>query len=630
MRAAVPDDLLESLRDLASATTRADCVARIEAHLERLFGGLTPQLVLESPTLHRSADAHVRNGGGPNGWVGLHARDRSLGHLRLASPLRADEPTHRLLAAFADHAALALDNARILEDHERRARRDPLTGLLNRGEFHDRLATAVARTTRHPEEVLSLAVFDLDRFKEVNDACGHGAGDRLLRAAGAALTAACRAGDAAFRIGGDEFALLLPQCGAQDAAAIAARAADAVTRLEGSSGAAWGVATIPIDAITREDLVAVADSSMYARKGHRGQGASLLRRDARGRLEVASKLATRLTTLHEPAEIAQAVVDELHSAFGYYLAAIHRLDEDGVLRAVAGAGQLAEEGFQWLAWEQPVDRGVNGRVARSGLRSLVDDTRLDKDYVGAGPSVDPGSELSLPIHVAGRVWGVLNLEQLATHSFDEYDVMLAEAVVAQTGAALHRCRLVDEVERTFLTTLGVLCDALESKDAYTADHAEQVAELAGTIATRLALPVAQQRSLRYCALLHDIGKIGVRSELLTKPARLTSEEYLEVQRHSDIGYALLARIPLLEQIAPLVRGVHERWDGTGYPDGLVGTEIAIEARIVAVCDAWHAMRYDRPYRKALGRDAALRELEEGAGSQFDPEVVSAFISTIEA
>src|SRR4029077_9005332 len=117
----------------------------------------------------------------------------------------------------------------------------------------------------------------------------------------------------------------------------------------------------------------------------------------------------------------------------------------------------------------------------------------------------------------------------------EYDVLLAEAVVAQTGAALHRCLLVDEMERSFSTTLGVLCDALESKDAYTADHTQEVACLAGSIAVRLELPAPQQRNLRYCALLHDIGKIGVRSELLTKPSRLTSEEYLEVQDHAEIG-----------------------------------------------------------------------------------------------
>ncbi len=122
----------------------------------------------------------------------------------------------------------------------------------------------------------------------------------------------------------------------------------------------------------------------------------------------------------------------------------------------------------------------------------------------------------------------------------------------------------------------------------------------------------------------------MRSELLTKPSGLTAEEYLEVQEHSDIGSTLLERIPLLEQIAPLVRAVHERWDGAGYPDKLAGTEIPIEARIVAVCDAWHAMRYDRPYRKALSRAEALHELARCSASQFDPGVVRAFIKTIEA
>jgi diguanylate cyclase (GGDEF)-like protein/putative nucleotidyltransferase with HDIG domain len=627
MSATLPHELLESLRDLASATTRTDCTTRINAHLERLFPALGAALELEPAAADlRAASANPDDAA----RITLNARGRRHGQLRLASAGELDDRGRRLLEAFAEHAALALDNARLLEDHDRRAREDPLTGLLNRGEFNELLTTAVARCSGHPTNVLSLAVFDLDHFKDVNDAGGHGAGDRLLRATAATLTAVSRASDAAFRIGGDEFALLLPGCSAEDSAAIAERAADAIGQLEGSAGASWGVATIPTDASTRDGLVAAADAGMYERKGRRSQTASLLRQDARSRLQVASNLATRLTELHEPRQIAQTVVDQLHSAFGYYLAAIHRLDPDGVLRLVAATGRLTEEGIDWLAWEQSIASGVNGRVARTGRRSLVDDTRLDADYLGSGPSLDPGSELSVPIHVGGSVWGVLNLEQLATHSFDEYDVMLAEAVVAQTGAALHRCQLVDAMEHSFSTTLGVLCDALESKDAYTADHAAEVAELAGATAAHLGLPEAQQRSLRYCALLHDIGKLGVRTELLTKPARLTPEEYVEVQEHSLIGFTLLTRIPLLQQIAPLVRAVHERWDGRGYPDGLSGFQIPVEARIVAVCDAWHAMRYDRPYRRALTRSAALSELTTGAGGQFDPDVVSAFISTVEA
>jgi putative nucleotidyltransferase with HDIG domain len=344
-------------------------------------------------------------------------------------------------------------------------------------------------------------------------------------------------------------------------------------------------------------------------------------------------LAVKLTELRDPREIAQTVVEELHSAFGYYLAVIHRLDADQVLRILGGAGRLAERDANFLAWEQPINSGVNGRVARTGQLALVPDTRAEQDYLGrtaeSGQWSDPGSELSVPIRVDGQVWGVLNLEQEETHSFDEYDVMLAEAIVAQTGAALHRCALLDEMEQSFSRTLGVLCDALESKDAYTADHAEEVATLARITAGELGITAARQRNLRYAALLHDIGKIGVRSELLTKPSRLTPDEYREVQAHSDIGAKLLQRIPMLTEIAPLVRAVHERWDGGGYPDGLAGAAIPIEARIVSVCDAWHAMTSDRPYRPAMSRGQALAELLRGSGSQFDADVVRAFVTSIE-
>ena len=167
----------------------------------------------------------------------------------------------------------------------------------------------------------------------------------------------------------------------------------------------------------------------------------------------------RLTLLNDPGAIAQVVVKELHAAFGYYLAAIHRLDDE-TLVLVAAAGRLTEADPEWLAREQSVTTGVNGRVARTGRLALVDDTRQDADYYGSDPALDPGSELSLPIYVGGQVWGILNLEQLATHGFNESDVMLAEAVIAQTGAALHRCLLVEELQSSFSEALGVLCDTL--------------------------------------------------------------------------------------------------------------------------------------------------------------------------
>jgi diguanylate cyclase (GGDEF)-like protein/putative nucleotidyltransferase with HDIG domain len=549
-----------------------------------------------------------------------------LGYLAIAGGGAPAPEQIAPLSAFVEHAALALDNARQLDEHKHRARRDSLTGLRNYREFHEALAAAVAAGDGDPTVAVSVVVLDLDRFKQVNDRGGHAAGDRLLRATAAALTAVCRASDAAFRIGGDEFALILPRANRSQAALVAARAAAAIGRLAGSTGASWGVAALPDDGTSREQLISVADAAMYRHKGQPQVAAAFERGHVRRRLAVASRLATRLTALRDQSAIGAAVVEELHSAFGYYLAVVHRLDDDRVLRVVAGAGPLAETDAEFLAWEQPLGAGINGRVASTSEAALIHDTRLDPDYLAVDRRNDPGSELSVPILVDGRVWGVLNLEQLATHAFDDDDLLLAEAVVAQTGAALHRCVLIDELERSFASTLGVLCDALETRDSYTAHHADQVAGIAVSLAQRLGLDQARLRALRYCALLHDIGKIGVRTELLTNPGLLTPAEYAEVQEHSVIGAALLARIPLLAEIAPLVGAVHERWDGSGYPAGLVGEAIPLEARIVAVCDAWDAMTSDRPYRPGRVPAQALAELDRAAGSQFDPKIVAAFMA----
>jgi HD-GYP domain-containing protein (c-di-GMP phosphodiesterase class II) len=350
------------------------------------------------------------------------------------------------------------------------------------------------------------------------------------------------------------------------------------------------------------------------------------RTTTRSRLAVAARLATKLAPLDDPLLIAQTAVDELHSAFGFFLAVIQRLDvDDAVLRILAAAGPLSDSP-DFLAHEQPLHEGVNGRVARTGRPAVIPDTTKDPDYLRRDPRSDPGSELSLPIHVDGAIWGVLNLEQLATHAFGDDDLLLADAVAAQVGAALHRARLTTELESSFASTLGILADVLETKDAYTADHADEVAGLALTAGRRLGLTDAELRPLRYCALLHDIGKIGVRSEILTKPGRLSPDEFAEIKEHSAIGDALLRRIPLLADVAPLVRAVHERYDGAGYPDGLQGKDIPLPARIVAVCDALHAMTSDRPYRRARPLGHALAELRRCAGTQFDPAVVDAVVA----
>jgi HD-GYP domain-containing protein (c-di-GMP phosphodiesterase class II) len=136
------------------------------------------------------------------------------------------------------------------------------------------------------------------------------------------------------------------------------------------------------------------------------------------------------------------------------------------------------------------------------------------------------------------------------------------------------------------------------------------------------------RSLHYAALLHDIGKIGIRSEILTKPDRLTGPEFEEIKQHTVLGARMLERIPFFRDVHPLVRSAHERWDGAGYPDGLAGEQIPLGARIVCACDALHAMTSDRPYRAAMSLSEACDELRRCAGGQFDPRVVAALVAAL--
>jgi HD-GYP domain-containing protein (c-di-GMP phosphodiesterase class II) len=348
----------------------------------------------------------------------------------------------------------------------------------------------------------------------------------------------------------------------------------------------------------------------------------------RAQLRVAAQLTARLAATQEVEEMARLVVDELHCTFAFYLAAIQRLDRDGMLRLIAGAGPLAEVMTEFLVVEQPVHEGVNGRVARSGSTALVADTAMDADYIVRDPLTDPRSELSAPIFVDGTVWGVLNIEAVAPGAFGEADAVLVEAVAASLGAAVHRAGLIADLERTFTTTLAALTSTVEAKDDYTAAHGEDVAGLAERVALRLGLTRAQARDVRFAAMLHDIGKIAVPSEILLKPGPLSEEEWAVMRTHAAVGGALVGRIEAFAHLAPAVRASHERWDGNGYPDGLAGEQIPLAARIVAACDTYDAIVTDRPYRAARTPAQAGAELRRVAGTQLDECAVTALLAEL--
>ncbi len=189
--------------------------------------------------------------------------------------------------------------------------------------------------------------------------------------------------------------------------------------------------------------------------------------------------------------------------------------------------------------------------------------------------------------------------------------------------------MYNELRDVFLSTISALATALEARDPHTSGHAERVSHYAVGIASKMKIPDDRVQVLQYVSILHDIGKIGISDQVLQKPGRFTPAEWNTMKEHSAIGANILSKIKALREGSSWVLYHHERYDGDGYPEGLKGEEIPIEARILAVADAFDAMVSQRPYKRAMTLDEARREIVRCSGTQFDPEVAGAFLEFFE-
>jgi putative nucleotidyltransferase with HDIG domain len=220
------------------------------------------------------------------------------------------------------------------------------------------------------------------------------------------------------------------------------------------------------------------------------------------------------------------------------------------------------------------------------------------------------------------LWGLLVLlVRRASDTLRRQTTTLRERSVALANA-------YEALERNALEAVESLNATVEAKDPYTAGHSLRVQRIALALGDELGFTPIEMDSLRFGALFHDIGKIAVPDGILTKPGRLTTEEYEEIKRHSAEGARIIEKFSRLREAVPIVRHHHERWDGAGYPDGLAGAAIPLEARIVCCADAYNAMTTTRPYSKAMPVAAAVAELVRCAGTQFDPAVVDAVVAVV--
>lgn len=236
----------------------------------------------------------------------------------------------------------------------------------------------------------------------------------------------------------------------------------------------------------------------------------------------------------------------------------------------------------------------------------------------------------VPLRVGDRALGILMLGEARRperESFNDEKVLLAHSIGDQAASALSRAELFAELERAYLQTVLSLANAVDVRDTYTADHAQRLADMALAVAVAMGMGVKELEDLRYGALLHDIGKIGVPDAILQKASALDPDEWEQMRRHPEIGEQIISPIPRLAGAARVVRHHHERYDGSGYPDGLAGESIPLGARVLSVVDAFSAMMDQRIYKEARSPEEALCELKKHAGTQFDPRVVDTFLRT---
>jgi diguanylate cyclase (GGDEF)-like protein len=459
-----------ALRCRATTDVPADQVALIEAWAASAPDDRVEPLLVEDVTLVPALadlERHPRAAFGSLCLTPMRFRGEVLGHLvALAPQARTFLPRELdLVESYALQAAVALTNARLFAAQRELATRDPLTELLNHREFHETLDRELERGRRHGGE-FAVALFDLDGFKLVNDSGGHAEGDRILRGVADVLSDACRASDTAFRVGGDEFALVLPATGAAEARAVVDRVSARIARVDARVGTSVGLAAWPADGGSKDVLLAAADATLYAMKradrrtASRAAAAAADRVTAselhRDRLALAGRLSARLAAVLDAEDVASTAVAALHESFDFRIAYVLRVEDDR-LRCIAVGGSLPGEEDVPL-WSQRGDQGVSGRVRRTGTTALVHDTELDPDYLPPG-HVKPGtdvvlrSQVAVPLRVDGRVWGVLSIQDAARAAFTSDDVLLVETVAAQVAAALQRTALLTRLDPADLARL---------------------------------------------------------------------------------------------------------------------------------------------------------------------------------
>jgi len=495
---------------------------------------------------------------------------------------------------------------------------DALTGCLTRAAFQTALNVI--------DETQVLAIVDLNRLKSVNTLRGHSGGDTYIRTIAHAVQEALPEGALMCRWGGDEFVILIHGTDREELYALL-EGVEKTLPGPAQDVTAYAVGFAIWEAGTPfERAFAIADEHLHLRKEQ------LQERDSAAADDSLVTFSQELEALCDPGDLIQHALNRL----------LDLLDFDQAVYAPWEGNdnyvshQATRPGGPPL--QPPL--GVRVPIAQSGLAQHVQRTRTtawSTDYpseVDTIPVVLQNGVRSVivaPVFSQGQIIATIVLRAMYRwQTITPKMRKIVELTALRLEHALELRRAVGEIRSTLeagMLTLGLI---LEARDSDTQGHTTRATLLTQQLGARLGLDARQIDHLRQGAYLHDLGKLSIPDTILQKPGRLTPQEWTVMQGHVMKGYELATHIPGLPQgVLDVIRSHHERWNGTGYPDGLSGNDIPLNARIFAICDVYDALTSDRPYKKAWTHEEAVAEIARQSGQHFDPEVVREFLHLIQ-